>query len=138
MLSVDLSDAYFTFQYILPFKDFSAFQSTNIPSSSSAYPLASRRLPGPSPKFIAYLRERGLRVYYYLVDILLLAESRQVLIQHREILLSTLQVFGWLVNWQKSKLQPTQKMVFLGAELDTIQNRVQLPQEKIMPLIQKI
>lgn len=87
---------------------------------------------------IVYLGERGLRVHHYLDNILLLANSQKSLILHRKILLSTLQQFGWLINWKKSNLQPTQKMIFLGAELNTRDNKVELPQEKKKPLTHKM
>lgn len=71
-------------------------------------------------------------------DIILLADSQQFAIQHRAILIFILQQFGWVINWKKSSLVPTQRMIFLGAELDTNSNTVGLPQEKIRPLIHKI
>lgn len=86
---------------------------------------------------IALLREQVLRVHHYLDDILLLADNQDSLLLHRSILITTLQNFGWIINWGKSNLQPTQRMIFLGAELDTRLNTVELPQEKIPSLIQK-
>lgn len=82
---------------------------------------------------IAFLRRKGLRLHHYLDDILLLADSREALIHHRGELITTLQNFRWLINWGKSNLQPPQIMTFLGADLDTLSNRVSLPQAKVAP-----
>lgn len=75
---------------------------------------------------MACLREKGLRVHYYLDEILLLlADSQQSLLHHWKILIYTLQQFWWIINWKKSKLKLAQKMTFLGAELNTNFNTVE-------------
>lgn len=76
---------------------------------------------------IAILREQGLRVHHYLDDILLLAVNRDSLLLHQSILTTTLQKFGWIINWGKSILQPTQRMIFLGVELDNRLNTNRTP-----------
>ncbi|XP_077306677.1 ubiquitin-conjugating enzyme E2 U isoform X1 [Lithobates pipiens] len=142
MLSVDLSDAYLhipihpAFQKFLRFAiNHCHFQFRCLPFGISSAPRTFTKVLLP---LVAFLRGKGLRIHHYLDDILLLAKSQELLLQHREILLSTLHDFGWIVNLKKSSLQPTQKMVFLGAHLDTELNRVQLPQAKIQLLIQKM
>lgn len=56
---------------------------------------------------IVLLRTRGIRIYHYLNDILILARTRQHLLSHLDIVLHTLMEFGWLVNLEKSVLEQT-------------------------------
>lgn len=142
MLLMDLSNAYLHipihpgFQKYLRFAvGQQHFQYQSLPFGISMAPRMFTKILLP---MIAYLREKGLRVHHYLNDILLLANSQQLLLQHRGILISTLHQFGWIINWNKSSLEPTQSMIFLGAELDTNANKVVLPQGKIGQLVQKI
>lgn len=131
MLSVDLSDAYLHIPVHPPFQKFLRFAINKSHLQFHCLPFgissATRTFTKVLLPLIAFLREKGLRVHHYLDDILLLAEDRETLLCHRRILLTTLQDFGWLVNWKKSSLQPTQNMVFLGADLNTKLNRVQTP-----------
>lgn len=142
MLSIDLQDAYLhipihgAFQKFLRFSVGQGhFQFRSLPFGISTAPRTFTKVLLPA---IAFLREKGLRVHHYLDDILLLSSSQEPLVQHREILVSTLMSLGWIINWQKSNTQPTQRMVFLGAELDTRANTVELPREKSSLLIQKV
>lgn len=140
MLSINLRDAYLhipihaEFQRFLRFTINSwHFQFRSLPFGISTAPRTFTKVLLP---VIAHLRERGLRVHHY--HILLLSDNKESFIQHGGILVSTLQSLGWLINWEKSSIHPTQRMVFLGAELDTRENTVELPEEKIPPLIQKV
>ena len=67
---------------------------------------------------IGHLRLQGVRIFYYLDDWLLVAESRPLLESH---LLTTLQLsqrLGCIVNWKKSMLNPQRMPIYLGASLD--------------------
>lgn len=65
----------------------------------------------------AVLRLNGLWVYHYLDDVLLLAYSQELILQHKLLLLKMLQKFVWLINWKKSQLVPTQS---IGMRFDSI------------------
>ena len=66
----------------------------------------------------ALLRGRGIRVFYYLDDWLIVADTPHRLIAHPGFTLGLVQSLGFLINWEKSALTPTQHPVFLGAEID--------------------
>lgn len=75
-------------------------------------------------------RTRDIRVYHYLDDILVLAQSRSLLGVHRDEVLDTLSRFGWLINREKSSLCPTQGLKYLGAMISTYEGTVSLSFEK--------
>eukprot|EP00057_Strongylocentrotus_purpuratus_P012786 XP_011667260.1 PREDICTED: uncharacterized protein LOC105439689 [Strongylocentrotus purpuratus] len=66
----------------------------------------------------AYLRGRGLRLFCYLDDWILLAESESLLLDHLYLLVQTTRELGFLINWEKSNLSPSRVPSFLGAVLD--------------------
>ncbi len=54
----------------------------------------------------------GLRILNYLDDWLILAQSREQLSGHRDLVLQHLSQLGLRVNWEKSKLSPVQRISF--------------------------
>ena len=77
---------------------------------------------------VAFLRRKGIRIFFYLDDWLLVAKSRTLLESHLQIVLYVTQTLGFLVNVEKSSLTPTRLPSFLGAVLD-IPNLLARPME---------
>lgn len=48
-----------------------------------------------------------------------------------EQVLHSLTEFGWMVNLEKSKLDPSQTLVFLAMHFNTLQYRIFLPEDKV-------
>ena len=72
---------------------------------------------------IGHLRLQGIRIFYYLDDWLLVAESLPLLESHllTSHLLTILQLsqrLGFIVNWKMSMLTPQRMPIYLGASLD--------------------
>ncbi len=76
------------------------------------------------------LREVGVRILNYLDDWLILAQSREQLGDHRDLVLRHLSQLGLRVNWEKSKLSPVQRISFLGVELDSVSMMARLTEER--------
>nr|XP_054759272.1 uncharacterized protein LOC129265291 [Lytechinus pictus] len=74
----------------------------------------------------AHLRERGLRLFVYLDDWLLVASSKARLLSHLSLLLRITQELGFVVNWEKSDLSPSRVPTYLGAVLD-LPNQIARP-----------
>ncbi len=55
----------------------------------------------------------GHQVLNYLDDWPILAQSREQLCDHRDLVLWHLSQWGLWVNWEKSKLSPVQRISFL-------------------------
>ena len=82
------------------------------------------------------LQSRGIRVHQYLDDWLLRANTRhQCLVQTKE-LIQVVQDLGFVINLEKSELEPTQKIDFLGYHFDLIQGKV-FPTEKKLKILEK-
>ncbi|XP_073668191.1 uncharacterized protein [Paramisgurnus dabryanus] len=133
-ISVDLKDAYFHIQ-IAPhhrrflrfaFKD-AAYQFTVLPFGLA---LAPRTFTKCIDAALSPLRASGIRILNYLDDWLILAQSREVLISHRDAVLSHLDSLGLRVNLQKSALSPTQEIAFLGVRLDSVSMKAFLSEER--------
>ncbi len=81
------------------------------------------------------LREQGVRIFNYLDDWLILAQSHKQLSAHRDLVLKHLSLLGLRVNWEKSKLVPTQRISFLGMEFDSVNQTARLTQERAQSVL---
>ncbi len=80
---------------------------------------------------LAPLRLQGIRVLNYLDDWLILAHSRELVSRHRDIVLRHIHSLGLRMNAKKSVLLPSQRTVFLGVHLDSIQMQACLAPARI-------
>ncbi len=80
---------------------------------------------------LAPLRLQGIHVLNYLDDWLILAHSRELVSRHRDIVLCHIHSLGLRMNAKKSVLLPSQRTVFLGVHLDSIQMQARLAPARI-------
>ena len=85
---------------------------------------------------------RGMRIHQYLDDWLVRATSQQACLQDTQNLVKICEKLGWLVNLDKSELDPKQIFDFVGYQFDLEAGRVrptpdrwQNLQEKILKLL---
>ncbi len=64
------------------------------------------------------LRQMGIRILNYLDDWLILAQSQAILTSYKTLLLSHLDCLGLRVNFAKSTLSPSQRVLFLGTVIE--------------------
>ena len=62
--------------------------------------------------------ETDIRIHHYLDDWLVRARSHQICLQHTQDLVKMWQDLGWLVNLEKSELEPKQIPDFVGYQFD--------------------
>jgi hypothetical protein len=79
---------------------------------------------------IAWLRGQDVRMIIFLDDILVLAPLIETLNQHTRMTISLLESLGFLINYKKSTLIPTQRILFLGMLIDSTTTEFILPKEK--------
>jgi hypothetical protein len=124
MTKVDLKDAYFAIP-IHPtdrkFLRFSvqdhSYQFTCLPFRLSCAPWIITKTLKP---VITLLRELGVKLVVYIDDILLMAESKAKALEMGVGLTYLLQCLGFTVNSEKSILEPTQELEFLGVLMNSV------------------
>ena len=82
--------------------------------------------------------QRGIRVHQYLDNWLVRATSHQTCLQHTQTLVALCRELGWLVNKEKSELEPKQVFNFVGYQFDLKEGRVRPTPEHWQTLIDKI
>ena len=73
--------------------------------------------------------QKGIRIHQHLDDWLVWARSQQTHLQHTQTLIAVCQDLGWLVNREKSELDPKQFFRFVGYQFDLKEGKVR-PTEK--------
>lgn len=142
MISMDLKDAYFHVPVEKEFHKYLQFQVRQdhlqficLPFGLTTSPLVFSKVLLAT---VALIRLKGVRLYHYPDDLLILSQNREQLLAHREQVISTLSSFGWLLNLGKSHLDPAQRLIYLGAQFDTVENTISLPLQKIQSVRDRI
>ena len=82
------------------------------------------------------LQSCGVRIHQYLDDWLLRANTRhQCQLQTKE-LIHVVQELSFVINFENSELEPTQKINFLGYHFDLVQGKV-FPTKKKLKILEK-
>ena len=81
---------------------------------------------------------KGIRIHQYLDDWLVRARSYRACLQHTQILIKICQKLGWLVNLDKSELEPKQIFDFVGYQFDLKTGRVRPTPDRWQSLQDKI
>ena len=135
MCRIDLKDTYFAVPITSHHQKYlrfswkgQTFQFTCLPFRLSTAPRIFTQLLRP---VVELLRSRGVRCIIYLDDILILAQRKDMLLHQTAATLELLESLGFLVNYKKSHLLPTQVMTFLGFIVDSTKKQLSLPPEKM-------
>ena len=78
---------------------------------------------------------KGIRIHQYLDNWLVRARYHQVCLQHTQDLVKICQELGWLVNLEKSELEPKQIFDFVGYQFNLRAGRVRLTPDKILEIL---
>ncbi len=137
--AIDLKDAYFHVSILPRHRPFLRFAFEGRAYQYKALPFGLSLSPRVFTKVVEAalvpLREAGIRILNYLDDWLILAQSRALLCEHRDMVLSHLSRLGLQVNREKSKLSPTQRISFLGMELDSVNLTAHLSEEHAQSML---
>ena len=123
MVSLDLKDAYLQVPMHPESRKFLRFmvggkvyQFKVLCFGLSTAPQVFTRVMAPVS---AILHRTGVRLRRYLDDWLLQASSREQVLLALKTVLRLCRSLGIVVNWEKSQVIPTQRMVYLGVILDS-------------------
>ena len=132
--SIDLKDAYFHISIVPRHRKFLrfAFQGTvyEYTRMPFGYTLAPRVFTRVVEAALLPLRRQGVRVLAYLDDLLILAPSEEDAVLHTRLVINHLINLGLAINWEKSSLIPSQTVVYLGIQLNTIDMRARLSEPR--------
>ena len=141
LASVDLQDAYYTVsvhpshrKYLKFIWQGQLYQYKVLPNGLSTAPRLFTKLLKP---VFATLRKEGHIVVGYLDDTLIIGECSA---QTKQAVKATTAIFsdlGFLVHPDKSVLEPTQQIKFLGFTLDSQNMTISLPEEKKAEIIEE-
>ena len=139
-ISIDLTDAYLHIPIFSKHQKFLRFCVENHCYQWKTMCFGPTSAPRVFTKMVsvvaAYLRTHNVRLAVYLDDWLIVNQSKEGLLQDREKCLNLLVSLGFIINKEKSCLDPKQKIVYLGA-LFLFKQKIVLPsQDRLIKLIQ--
>ena len=139
--SVDFKDAYFHIPIQEQSRKYLRFHVQGQTYQFKALPFGLSTAP---MKFTVLAKEvklmairKGIRIQY-LHDWLVRARSLETCLQHTQILIKMCQDLGWLVNLEKSELEPKQVFDFVGYQFDLGSGRVRPTPDRWQNLQDKI
>ena len=140
--SIDFKDAYFHIpiqeqsrKYLRFHVQEQTYQFKALPFGLSTAPLEFTVI-AKKVKLMATCQ--GIRTHQYLHDWLVRAGSHQVCLRHTQHLVKICQDLGWLVNLDKSELEPKQIFDFVGYQFDLKVGRVRPTPDRWQSLQEKI
>ena len=140
MAKMDLKDAYLQVpihpdhQPLLTFLwEEKCYKFTCLPFGLSSAPRAFTKLMKP---VVGFLRQVGCRLIIYLDDLLILHQDKVQIQQMIPLICQLFECLGLIINHNKSLLEPTQRLEFLGFKIHTQSMTLSIPQEKIRKIQQ--
>ena len=85
-----------------------------------------------------YFHRHSVYCIFYLDDVLFKDHNMAVLVSNQPEILSFIQALGWLINWDKSQLDITQRGVYVGTDYDLVHGLVFPPADRWIKLQNKI
>ena len=127
MTTLDLQDAHFHVPIHQKHRKYLRFQVAGQHFQFKVLPFGLKSAPQIFTKCLApvaaYLRQEGFQVFLYLDDWLVKAPSSREASRATRACLTLFHRLGLTLNLRKSLLHPRTEIVFLGAELHTIQDK---------------
>ena len=144
MASIDLKDAFHLIsiaeedrKYLRFEFNYKLYQFNCLPFGICTAPYQFTKITKP---LVQFLRGQGFMSVIYLDDILLISKSKQDCLVNISVTKETLESLGFIINWEKSCLNPSQEQKFLGFLYNSVTMKVELPlekKEKILKLTQE-
>jgi len=140
MASIDLKDAYLSVAIEEEHRKYLRFVWADqmyefqcLPFGLSSAPRVFTKLLRP---VVGHLRRQGIRLVIFLDDMLVLAQSKEDLETQMDQIIQLFSLLGFSINHDKSQLNPTQQIQFLGFIVDSQDLMIRLTQEKTEQLVE--
>ena len=122
-VSIDIRDAYLhvpmhqaVCKYLRFVVNKKVYQFTCLPFGLATSPREFTKLLRP---VISLLRQQGVKLHVYLDDWLIRADTPEEAQLHAQTTIKVLQILGWIINFEKSDLTPSQDFQFIGMQFNT-------------------
>ena len=140
--SIDFKDAYFHIPIQEQSKKYLRFHVQGQTYQFKALPFGLSTAPMEFTVVVKEVKlmatQKGIRIHQYLDDWLVRAPSYRLCLQHTQILVKMCQDLGWVVNMEKSELEPKQVFNFVGYQFDLMAGRVRPTPDRWQNLQSKI
>ena len=141
LTKIDLTDAYLTIPIAEKSRNYLAFAFAHRMYRFKVLPFGLNIAPGCFTKIfkpiVAYLRSMSIRVIIWLDDLLVISSDIATCVKHTTLIVSLLQSLGFSVNKEKSLLQPTQIIEYLGVIINSREMTLSLPTDKVKKIQSK-
>lgn len=135
LATLDLKDAY----YMVPIKesdkkylcfhfDNKIFYFNVLPFGLSSAPYVFTKIMKP---VVSYLRKLGYLSVVYLDDWAIIGNTKEDCYKNIQATRDLLQKLGFIINIDKSQLEPKQTVKFLGFIFDSVEMTIRLPDDKV-------
>ncbi|KAN0018539.1 hypothetical protein ACTFIU_011157 [Dictyostelium citrinum] len=142
MVKLDIKKAYLHFlvhphyRYLFPFVWKGVHYRWNtMPFGLSTDPRIFTMLLRP---VLRMLRELNVSVIAYLDDLLIIGSTKEECLSNLDKTMKLLVKLGFKLNLEKSVLEPTQSITFLGFHIDSVSMKLLFPKEKKKNVIKEI
>ena len=135
LASIDLKNAFFSISLHDSSKRLTCFEINGIRYCYNVLPFGLTSSPRIFYKIlkpvISYLRTSGIKITAYLDDIFICGKSFELVREHLKTTIDLLESLGFLINYKKSNLIPSHKLLHLGYLWDSLKITIILPEEKL-------
>ena len=140
--TLDLKDAYFHIPIAERHRKYLRFSFQNTTYEYNVLPfgykLAPRTFSVCLRAALEPLRREGIRVRAYLDDLILMAASEELAMDHTMKLVSHMSSLGLVLNWSKSNPWPSHQVTYVGLALDTMEMKATLSPDRCVSLRQAL
>ena len=138
---IDLKDAYHHILVHVNIRKYFRFVVAGVVYQFRVLPFGLSTAPQEFTKTLApvvqLLHTQGIRVHAYLDDWIIRAHSREQSLEHTQYILQLLQSLGWMINWDKSMLQPSRILDFLGLHFN-LERALISPPDSFLPTLTNV
>ena len=137
--SIDLCDAYFSLsirksdrKYLKFWWRDTLYEFTCLVFGLSTAPRVFTKV---MKVIFSHIRKFGIKSFFYIDDLLIQEQTYEKCLENTNFLRQLLMSLGFKENKEKSVFIPTQRIVFLGYIIDSVEFKVYLPQEKVEKIL---